>query len=52
MAWNPGQKLFGDRYFIQSKLGEGGIGITYLAQNRSGELRVIKTLREQILNPR
>ncbi|AFZ02365.1 serine/threonine-protein kinase [Calothrix sp. PCC 6303] len=50
MAWNPGQKLFGDRYFIESKLGEGGIGITYLAQNRSGELRVIKTLREQILN--
>jgi serine/threonine protein kinase len=50
MAWNPGQKLFGDRYFIQSKLGEGGIGITYLAQNRSGELRVIKTLREEILN--
>jgi serine/threonine protein kinase len=50
MAWNPGQKLFGDRYFIQSKLGEGGIGITYLAKNERGELRVIKTLREQILN--
>ncbi|WP_375477413.1 protein kinase [uncultured Nostoc sp.] len=31
-------------------MGEGGIGITYLANNRRGELRVIKTLREQILN--
>ena len=50
MVWNSGQKLFGDRYFIESKLGEGGIGITYLVKNRRGELRVIKTLREQILN--
>ncbi|TVP66226.1 MAG: hypothetical protein EA343_01745, partial [Nodularia sp. (in: Bacteria)] len=50
MVWNPGQKLFGGRYIIQKKLGEGGVGITYLAQNRHGELRVIKTLREQILN--
>ncbi|MFN6536089.1 MAG: protein kinase domain-containing protein [Nostoc sp. EkiNYC01] len=50
MAWNPGQQLFGDRYIIERKLGEGGIGITYLAKNRRGELRVIKTLREQILN--
>ncbi len=50
MAWNPGQELFGDRYIIERKLGEGGIGITYLAKNRRGELRVIKTLREQILN--
>jgi serine/threonine protein kinase len=50
MAWNLGQQLFGDRYIIERKLGEGGIGITYLAKNRSGELRVIKTLREQILN--
>lgn len=48
--WNPGQSLFGDRYFIERKLGEGGIGITYLAKNKRGELRVIKTLREQILN--
>jgi len=50
MAWNPGQPLFGDRYIIERKLGEGGVGITYLAKNRRGELRVIKTLREQILN--
>lgn len=50
MVWNPGQELFGDRYIIKRKLGEGGIGITYLAKNQRGELRVIKTLREQILN--
>ena len=50
MVWNPGQQLFGDRYVIERKLGEGGVGITYLAKNRRGELRVLKTLREQILN--
>ncbi len=50
MVWNPGQQLFGGRYIIQKKLGEGGVGITSLAQNRRSELRVIKTLREQILN--
>ncbi|WP_315789311.1 serine/threonine-protein kinase [Fischerella sp. JS2] len=50
MVWNPGQSLFGDRYFIERKLGEGGIGITYLAKNRRGELRVIKTYKEEIFN--
>ncbi|MDJ0735746.1 MAG: bifunctional serine/threonine-protein kinase/formylglycine-generating enzyme family protein [Nostocaceae cyanobacterium] len=50
MGWNRGQELFGSRYIIEGKLGEGGIGITYLAKNRRGELWVIKTLREEILN--
>ncbi|KAB8317160.1 protein kinase [Tolypothrix campylonemoides VB511288] len=50
MAWNPGQPLFGGRYIIERKLGEGGIGITYLARNQQDEFRVIKTLKEQILN--
>ncbi|ARV61527.1 protein kinase [Nostocales cyanobacterium HT-58-2] len=50
MVWNPGQALFGGRYIIERKLGEGGIGITYLARNERHELRVIKTLREDILN--
>ncbi|GAX42837.1 protein kinase [Tolypothrix sp. NIES-4075] len=50
MVWKPGQPLFGGRYIIESKLGEGGIGITYLARNLRNELRVIKTLKEEILN--
>lgn len=50
MDWNRGQSLFGGRYVIEAKLGEGGIGITYLARNQTSELRVIKTLKEEILN--
>jgi len=50
MVWSKGKSLFGNRYVIESKLGEGGVGVTYLAKNRRGELRVIKTLREQILS--
>jgi WD40 repeat protein/tRNA A-37 threonylcarbamoyl transferase component Bud32 len=50
MVWNPGKSLFGGRYIIERKLGEGGIGITYLARNIRYELRVIKTLKEEILN--
>jgi WD40 repeat protein/tRNA A-37 threonylcarbamoyl transferase component Bud32 len=50
MVWNPGKLLFGGRYIIESQLGEGGIGITYLARNQRNELRVIKTLKEEILN--
>ncbi|MBE9033707.1 serine/threonine-protein kinase [aff. Roholtiella sp. LEGE 12411] len=50
MVWNPGKPLFGGRYIINRQLGEGGIGITYLAKNQRDELRVIKTLKEEILN--
>jgi WD40 repeat protein/tRNA A-37 threonylcarbamoyl transferase component Bud32 len=52
MEWNRGKSLFGGRYIIEAKLGEGGIGITYLARNQTSELRVIKTLKEEILNNR
>ncbi len=52
MVWQRGKKLFGDRYIIENILGEGGMGITYLAKNQRSELRVIKTLREDIIaNP-
>ncbi|MEM7555330.1 MAG: serine/threonine-protein kinase [Cyanobacteria bacterium P01_A01_bin.84] len=50
MVWYPGQKVFGDRYMIERKLGEGGIGITYLARNEANQLRAIKTLKPDILN--
>lgn len=50
MVWNPGKSLFGGRYIIESQLGEGGIGITYLARNQRNQQRVIKTLKEEILN--
>ncbi|MEH2346540.1 MAG: serine/threonine-protein kinase [Nostoc sp.] len=50
MVWNAGKSLFGGRYIIESQLGEGGIGITYLARNQRNQLRVIKTLKEEILN--
>jgi WD40 repeat protein/predicted Ser/Thr protein kinase len=50
MVWHPGQRLFGGRYILERRLGEGGIGLTYLAKNEHGELRVIKTLKEEILN--
>ncbi|MBD2363161.1 PD40 domain-containing protein [Anabaena minutissima FACHB-250] len=50
MVWNPGKQLFGRRYIIERQLGRGGVGITYLAKNKQGQLRVIKTLREEILN--
>ncbi|VXD25608.1 GUN4-like family [Planktothrix serta PCC 8927] len=49
MAWQPGTKLYGDRYTIIKKLKEGGFGITFLARNRKGTEFVIKTLRDQIL---
>ncbi len=49
MVWSAGKKLFGERYTIVRKLGEGGIGITYLAINEENQPRVIKTLRQEIL---
>ncbi|MBD2484588.1 bifunctional serine/threonine-protein kinase/formylglycine-generating enzyme family protein [Planktothrix sp. FACHB-1365] len=49
MAWQPGTTLYGDRYIIIRKLGEGGFGITFLARNRKGQYIVIKTLLDKIL---
>ncbi len=50
MAWQSGQSLYGDRYTIRKKLGQGGFGITYLAEDEQGQPVVIKTLTDEIMN--
>jgi len=53
MVWEGGQRLYGDRYIIERKLGEGGFGVTYLAQNAQNRQRVvIKTLKDELLSDR
>ncbi len=53
IIWQPGQKLYGDRYTIikaqqdRTELGSGGFGITYLARDNQGREVVIKTLNKR-----
>lgn len=49
MVWNPGDRLFGDRYIVQKKLGQGGFGITYLVKDKKGQLLVVKTLKDEVM---
>ena len=50
MVWKPGHRLFGGRYIVQKKLGQGGFGITYLVKDRKGQLFVVKTLKDEVMN--
>ncbi|HLP90097.1 MAG TPA: hypothetical protein VK184_16095 [Nostocaceae cyanobacterium] len=43
MVWASGYRLYGDRYFIEQKLGEGGFDITYLAKNHKDQHIFINT---------
>ena len=50
MVWLAGQSLKGNRYIIQRKIGSGGFGITYLAQDGKGRQWVIKTILDELIN--
>ena len=49
MGLVAGQLLYGGRYVIETQLGQGGFGITYLAKDRKGNSVVIKTLKDEVL---
>lgn len=49
MAWGSGQKLQAGKYSLDSVLGVGGFGITYLARDGLGNPVVIKTLNDTAL---
>ncbi|MFP4299325.1 MAG: SUMF1/EgtB/PvdO family nonheme iron enzyme [Spirulinaceae cyanobacterium] len=49
MAFQPQQKLHGNRYIIQKRIGQGGFGVTYLAKTKEGKPVVIKTLKNEVM---
>jgi len=49
MAWASKQKLQEGKYSLESVLGVGGFGITYLARDAIGKRVVIKTLNDTAL---
>jgi len=50
MTWNPGKILNNGEYTIQSVLGQGGFGVTYLARNTKNIQVAIKTLNDKVQN--
>ncbi len=48
MAWLAQTQLQNGRYEIETTLGTGGFGITYLAREQMGDRVVIKTLNDKI----
>ncbi|AFY85217.1 SUMF1/EgtB/PvdO family nonheme iron enzyme [Oscillatoria acuminata] len=49
MVWQPGTKIFGNRYTIEKKLKVGGFGITYLVKDLQGQQFVLKTLKDEVM---
>lgn len=48
MAWSVNTQLQNGKYTLDRILGEGGFGITYLAQEETGKPVAIKTLNDKI----
>ncbi|NEP53023.1 MAG: serine/threonine protein kinase, partial [Moorea sp. SIO3C2] len=49
LTWPPGYRLHKGKYTIEKKLGQGGLGITYLARTKTGDRIVIKTIVNHVL---
>ncbi|MFN6518585.1 MAG: serine/threonine protein kinase [Nostoc sp. CreGUA01] len=50
MVWAVPKQLQGGKYTLESVLGRGRFGITYLAKDEKGDRIVVKTLDNQLLN--
>ncbi|MDZ8184187.1 MAG: serine/threonine-protein kinase [Nostoc sp. ChiSLP02] len=50
MVWAVPKQLQGGKYTLESVLGRGRFGITYLAKDEKGDRIVVKTLDDRLLN--